>query len=298
MLPDRRSGLAMGLSLGVGVLMLAGKTAAYWLTGSAAILSDAAESVVHVIAVAFAAFSLWLNARPANSRFLYGYEKISFFSAGFEGALIALAAVFIIVEAIIKWMAGLQIERLGLGTILVAAAAIINAFLGWYLIHAGRRANSLILEANGRHVLTDSWTSFGVVAGLCLVMLTGWKPFDPLLAIAVALNILWSGGRLVMRSIGGLMDYSDPATGRILSEKLDRLSEEFGCTYHGLRYRDTGHRLLVEMHLLFPYRTSLGEAHRIATRLEERLAQELGSPVEVITHLESLEDHAEVHRSA
>jgi cation diffusion facilitator family transporter len=288
----------MQISLAVGILMLAGKLTAYALTGSAAILSDAAESVVHVVAVGFAAFSLWLNARPANHRFLYGYERISFFSAGFEGALIVLAALFIIVESVRKWLAGLEIERLGLGTILVAAAACINALLGWYLVRTGRKAGSLILEANGRHVLTDAWTSFGVVAGLCLVLLTGWMPFDPLLAIAVAVNILWSGGKLIFKSVGGLMDYSDPGTGNQLREVLDRLCPESGCIYHDLRYRDTGHRLIIEMHLLFPYETSLGEAHRQATLLERRLIEELRTPAEVITHLESLEDHAEVHRSA
>ena len=288
----------MQLSLAVGILMLAGKLTAYALTGSAAILSDAAESVVHVVAVGFAAFSLWLNARPANHRFLYGYERISFFSAGFEGALIVLAALFIILEAVRKWLAGLEIERLGLGTILVAAAACINTLLGWYLVRMGRKAGSLILEANGYHVLTDAWTSFGVVAGLCLVLLTGWMPFDPLLAIAVAVNILWSGGKLIFKSVGGLMDYSDPGTGNRLREVLDRLCPESGCVYHDLRYRDTGHRLIIEMHLLFPYETSLGEAHRQATLLERRLIEELGTPAEVISHLESLEDHAEVHRPA
>ena len=185
---------AMRMSLAIGVLMLVGKTSAYLITGSAAILSDAAESIIHVIAVGFAAYSLWLSVKPADQRFHYGYERITFFSAGFEGAMIILAAIAIIAAAIQKWLSGLQIDRLGLGTLVVLAAAIINALLGWYLVRTGRRNNSLILEANGKHVLTDSWTSFGVVFGLGLVMLTGWKPLDPLIAIAVALNILWSGG--------------------------------------------------------------------------------------------------------
>jgi cation diffusion facilitator family transporter len=288
--------LAMRLSLGIGVFMLLGKGAAYFLTGSAAILSDAAESVIHVIAVAFAAFSLWLSSRPANKRFLYGYERITFFSAGFEGAMIILAAIAIIYAAIHKWLHGLAIQNLGIGTLFVLAASIINAGLGWYLVRTGRRNHSLILEANGKHVLTDSWTSFGVVGGLCLVMITSWKPFDPLLAIAVAINILWSGGHLVWRSARGLLDYSDPSIGRDLRAKLDALCHALGLRYHGVRFRTTGYRLMVELHLLFPSNCSIAEAHRLATLLEERLPDALGAPTEVITHLESIEDHAEVHR--
>ncbi|MGP8095149.1 MAG: cation diffusion facilitator family transporter [Candidatus Sulfotelmatobacter sp.] len=291
----RAARLAMRLSLAVGVLMLLGKTAAYYVTGSAAILSDFAESVVHVIAVGFAAFSLRLSTKPAAPTFLYGYERISFFSAGFEGAMIIVAAIWILVAAVEKWMAGLRLEHLGWGSLLLLGAGLLNAWLGWYLLRVGKRSHSLIVEADGKHVLTDSLTSFGVVAGLGLVMLTGWKPFDPLIAIAVALNILWSGGRLAWRSAVGLLDYSDPATGKEIREKLDAICNELGVHYHGVRYRTTGHRQIIEVHLLFPHATAVGEAHRLATALEERLPVELAKPAEVITHLESLEDHAAVH---
>jgi len=292
----RDTRFAMRLSLIFGVLMLLGKTGAYFLTGSSAILSDAVESVIHVVAVAFAAFALWLSVQPANQRFLYGYEKVTFFSAGFEGALIVIAALAIIVAAVQKWIAGLAFERLGTGTLLIVGASIINGGLGWYLVRTGRRAGSLILEANGKHVLTDCYTSIGVVAGLCLVLLTGWKSFDPIVAILVAANILWSGGELMRRSVRGLMDYSDPHVAAVLREKLDALCAELGLQYHGVRFRGTGQRLLVELHLLFPYTMSLGEAHERATQLEELLPARLGRPAEVITHLESLEDHSAVHR--
>ena len=286
---------AMRLSLIVGLAMLIGKTTIYFMTHSAAIFSDAAESVVHVIAVGFAAFSLRLSTKSASPQFLYGYERITFFSAGFEGAMIIVAAVAILIEAIRKWIAGLQLEHLGTGALLILVAGILNAGLGYYLLRMGRRTNSLILEADGKHVLTDSWTSFGVVGGLGLVLLTHWKPFDPLVAIAVAANILWSGGHLVWRSAVGLLDYSDPKAGRRIRDKLDSICSELSIEYHGVRFRTTGYRQIIEVHLLFPHSTSVSEAHRLATILEERLPAELGMSAEVMTHLESLEDHADVH---
>lgn len=288
---------AMRLSLAFGFLMLGGKMAAYLITGSAAILSDAAESVVHVVAVAFAWFSLWLSMRPANQRYLYGFERITFFSAGFEGAMIVLAALFIIGVTIRKWLTGLELSNVGAGTLFTVATSAINAGLGWYLVRTGKRTQSLILEANGKHVLTDSWTSAGVVGGLLLVMATGWKPWDAICAIAVAVNILWSGGHLIWRSATGLLDTADPRTGNLLREKLDSLCAEFGIQYHGVRFRSTGHRLLVEVHLLFAGSTTVGEAHRLATLLEERLAETLGQPAELVTHLEAQDDHEAVHRA-
>ena len=294
----RHARFAMRLSLLFGVAMLAGKTAAYFLTHSAAIFSDAAESVIHVIAVAFASFSLRLSLKPASDHFLYGFERISFFSAGFEGALIVVAAVAILIESIREWVLGLALHRLGSGVVLILFAGILNAGLGYYLIRTSRRTHSLILEANGKHVLTDSLTSFGVVAGLVLVLITGWKPFDPLVAIAVAINILWSGGRLVWSSAVGLLDYSDPAAGRKIRERLDAICSELNIQYHGVRFRTTGYRQIIEVHLLFPDLTSVSEAHGLATMVEERLPAELGMPAEVITHLESLEDHAQVHHQA
>jgi len=292
----REARFAMRLSLIVGLAMLIGKATAYFMTHSAAIFSDAAESVIHVIAVGFASFSLRLSAKPASSQFLYGYERITFFSAGFEGAMIVVAAIAILFESIRRWIAGLRLEHLGTGVLLVLMAGILNAGLGYYLLRTGRRTNSLILEANGTHVLTDSWTSFGVVGGLGLVLLTHWKPFDPLVAIAVAANILWSGGHLVWRSAVGLLDYSDPQAGRKIRDKLDVICSELNIQYHGVRFRTTGYRQIIEVHLLFPRLTSVSEAHRLATILEERLPAELGMPAEIMTHLESLEDHADVHR--
>jgi cation diffusion facilitator family transporter len=286
---------AMRLSLGFGLLMFVGKGAAFYFTGSAAIFSDAAESVVHVFAVGFAAYSLSLSTRPAGKHFLYGYERINFISAGFEGAMIMVAAIGIIVTAVEKWLRGLQFEHIGAGTLVVLAAALINLALGWYLVSTGRKTRSILLEANGKHVLTDSWTSFGVFAGLLAVLLTGWKPLDPLVAIGVALQILWSGGGLFFRAARGLLDYSDPEQGRALGEQLDAVCAELGIRYHGVRFRSTGYRTIVHVHLLFPFDMPVGEAHRLATRVEETVAARVDFPAEINTHLEAVEDHAAVH---
>ncbi|MGE5325560.1 MAG: cation diffusion facilitator family transporter [Deltaproteobacteria bacterium] len=285
----------MRLSLAVGFLMLAMKVFAFWITGSAAVLSDAAESVVHVVAVSFAAYSLWLSLKPPDSSHLYGHDKITFFSAGFEGAMIVLAAVYIIFVSIQKWIEGLHLENLGIGTILVLVAGLINGVLGGYLLWAGKKRGSLILEANGKHVLTDCWTSLGVIIGLSLTLLTGWLYFDPIFAIFVALNILWTGGNLIRRSIGGLMDEVDSRTQARILGVLREMCESSGVQFHGLRHRNAGNTIWVEVHLLFPEATSLKSAHELATKIEERIEGELGSRAEVITHLETLQDHDQVH---
>jgi len=292
----RDAHFAMRLSLVVGVLMLAGKMTAYLLTDSAAVFSDAAESVVHVVAVAFALFSLWLSTRPAVPKFQYGYERITFFSAGFEGAMIVLAAGSILYTTVQKLRHGLVLENLGNGVFLIIAAGVLNAGLGWYLVRIGRRNNSIIRAADGKHVLTDCLTSFGVVVGLLLVMMTGRKFLDPVVAFLVSVNILWSGGQLMWQSFKGLLDYSDPKIGHKIRNQLDTICNELGMQYHGVRFRTTGYRQLIEVHLLFPHKTEVGEAHRLATQVEERLSVELGVPAEVTTHLESMEDHSEVHR--
>ncbi len=287
--------LAMSLSLGVGFLMLVAKMLAYGITGSVAILSDAAESVVHVVAVSFAAYSLRLSLKPPDRSHLYGHDKVAFFSAGFEGAMIVMAAFYIIFVSIQKWVVGLRLENLGAGTLLVLLAAIINGALGGYLVWVGKKHHSLILEANGKHVLTDCWTSLGVIMGLTLTLLTGWLHFDPILAIVVALNILWSGAKLMRRSIGGLMDEVDLETEALIKKVLGEKAAELGLVYHGLRHRNAGNTIWVEFHLLFPKGIPLESAHALATQIEEDVESALPAKAEVISHLETIEDHQQVH---
>ncbi len=286
---------AMFLSLAVGLFMLIIKIGAYILTGSTAILSDAAESVVHVAAVSFAAYSLRLSFKPADETHPYGHEKISFFSAGFEGAMIIIAAIYIIYEAVNKWLTGLHLENLGLGTGLTALAAVINGLLGWYLLWVGKKKQSLILEANGRHVLTDSWTSLGVLVGLGLTLVTGWMPWDPICALVVATNILVSGFRLMHRSVSGLMDQAEPEVQKEIERILAEEAARYKVRFHELKHRNLGNTYWVEVHLLFPGDMPVREAHRIATAIENRIENALKPSAFVSTHLESIEDHSEVH---
>lgn len=293
---DRKAlSFAMNLSLAIGLLMFVLKVGAYLLTGSAAILSDAAESVVHVAAVIFAAYSLRLSYKPADESHLYGHAKISFFSAGFEGAMIILAAIYIIYVSVAKWMSGLELENLGFGTVLTGVAAAINAGLGAYLIWIGRRKHSLILIANGKHVLTDFWTSLGVLVGLGLVLITKWLPFDPICGIIMACNILFSGIGLLRSSFAGLMDKADPETHAKLIQSLDDETRKHGVTYHHLRHRSVGDGQWVEVHLLFPTDIMLADAHRTATEIEQAVEHALAPRAHVTTHLESASDHAELH---
>lgn len=293
---DRRAlTLAMRLSLVVGLLMFVMKIGAYVLTGSAAILSDAAESVVHVIAVAFAAYSLRVAQRPADPCHPYGHAKISFFSAGFEGAMIMVAALYILYESIHKWVTGLHLEHLGAGAALTAAAALINGALGAFLLYTGRRRRSLILTANGKHVLTDCWTSIAVLVGLGLTLVTGWLPWDPICGILVACNILYSGFDLMRSASAGLMDHADPEVHRALTELLDRETSQHGVQYHALRHRPLGDALWVDVHLLFADGISLARAHRVATAIERAVARDMPTETWMTTHLESCDDHDRVH---
>ncbi len=293
---DRRAlSYAMTSSVVVGLVMLVLKFGAYLLTGSAAVLSDTAESVVHMAAVSFAAYSLRLSRKPADASHMYGHAKIAFFSAGFEGAIILLVALYIIYESIHKWMTGLRLQHLGLGILLCAIAAVVNGALGVFLIRTGRRNRSLILVANGKHVLTDCWTSAAVVVGLALTVVTGWLPWDPICGIAMAINIVVSGVALIQSASAGLMDKADPTFQRQLAGILDRECRRFNVSYHNLRHRNLGDAQWIDVHLLYPPGTLLGNAHRTATAIEDAIESELEPRAHVTTHLECSGDHKALH---
>lgn len=287
---------AIRLSFIVGVLMLLTKWYAYGITGSSAILSDAAESVVHIIGVGFAVFSLWLSQQPPDKSHPYGHEKINYFSAGIEGGLIVIAAIYIIFVSVKRLIVGIELTNLDEGAYFTLGASIVNLWLGLFLVRKGKKTKSLILIANGKHVLTDSWTSFGIVVGLTLTLLTGWLPFDPIVAILVAVNILWAGGKLVRRSAGGLMDEGNTELENLIHKVLDEETGRKELKYHQLKYRESGDSVWIEFHLLFPKGTLLEEAHQSATEVESILKNSISSSVNVVTHLEPIEKHDEIHR--
>lgn len=275
--------------------MLVMKTYAYMITGSAAILSDAAESVVHVFAVGFAAYSMWLSLKPADRDHTYGHDRIAFFSAGFEGALIMLAACYIIFEGIHKLIFGFELENIDLGMLYICLATAINGILGFYLVYQGKKYYSLVLEADGKHILTDCLTSLGVITALVLTRVTGWMAIDPIIAIMIGINILWTGVKLIRNAIRGLMDEADPKMDKKITKILERLTAECHATYHNLRHRNAGNRLMIEVHLLFPDRCTISEAHRMATQMEREIEEHFEIPVEFISHLEPFEGHDAIH---
>lgn len=293
---DRKDmNFAMRLSFLVGLFMLLIKTYAYFITGSAAILSDAAESVIHVFAVGFAAYSMWLSLKPADANHLYGHEKISFFSAGFEGAMIIIAALFIFYESIHKIINGIELQNIDQGILFIIAAVLINFILGYYLVRKGKKYKSIILEANGKHILTDCLTSFGVIVALVLVKLTGISLFDPIVAIIAAMNILWTGSKLMQKSIRGLMDQTDPTLHKQILVTIKEETLRRGLDFHHLRHRMAGNKVFIEFHLLFPTDVKLKDAHELASEIESKLQQSLDMPAEVSTHLEPEVNHDVIH---
>jgi cation diffusion facilitator family transporter len=274
------------ISLIVGFAMLIMKATAYFITHSAAIFSDALESIVHVAATSMAFYSVILSARPADESHPYGHGKVEFFSAGIEGGLIVIAAVAITYEAVRGIIFGRELVQLDTGMLLTLAAAIINLVLGWFLIKRGRATNSLTLVADGKHVLTDSWTSFGVVGGLLFVKFTGVQILDPLVAIAVALNILVSGYQLMRVSIGGLMDESDEETLTRVVEIVNKRRTAEWINVHHLRVMRSGQMHHVDFHLTIPFYWNVEKAHSFQHSIEDGLVGGLDDHAQVLIHLD------------
>ena len=287
---------AIRASLAVAVLMLVGKLWAYAITGSTAIFSDALESVIHLGATAMAAFSLWYASRPPDSDHPYGHGKIAYFSSGVEGALILVAAVAIVYEAVRALIEGPEIQSLGLGLLITAALGAVNLVLGLALVRIGRRTNALVLVANGHHVLTDMWTSLGVLVGIGLVWLTDLVWLDPVVALAMGLNILWTSGRLMREAYGGLMERVDAGeTERVLGVLAEGQSEGLISGYHHVRHRRVNDQVWLEQHLLMPDDLMLDAAHRRASDVEARQrALFPESQVQITSHLEPVShEHGE-----
>lgn len=276
----------INLSLVVAVALLALKVTATFLTGSSAIYSDAVESVVHLVAVIFASWALRIAQKPADSTHHFGHDKVQYLSSGFEGAMIAVAAIMILYEAGRQFIFGVEIDRVGLGIALTATAAVVNLILALALLRTGKTTDSPLLRANGLHVLTDVWTSVAVLIALVLIHATGWLWWDPIAAIIAALNILFTGVRLIRQSLAGLLDEADPIKERALIDLLDSVCADHHAGYHNFRHRHSGHVDWVEMHLVFEDQMKVVDAHAAATAIESAIARHLGPNARVITHLE------------
>lgn len=277
------------LSIAAAIATIGLKTAAWVITDSVGLLSDAAESVVNLVAAIVAMAALRWAAKPADEEHAYGHAKAEYFSAGVEGALIFVAAMSIGVTAIGRLLNPQPIEDVGIGLAVSAGASLINVVVGGLLLRTGRRERSIVLEADGKHLITDVWTSIGVVAGVAGVAATGWEQLDALVALAVAVNIVVVGSALLRRSAGGLMD-------RALSDTEHREIEEVlqhfraqGVEFHALRTRQAGSRAFLSMHVLVPGAWSVQRGHDLAEDVEEKLRERLPYAT-VFTHLEPAED--------
>jgi len=277
------------LSVAAALTTIGMKSAAYWLTGSVGLLSDAVESLVNLAAAIVTLTMLSVAARPPDEEHAYGYSKAEYFASGFEGALIFLAALAIMAAAVDRLLAMQPLEQLGFGLIISAAAAGVNGIVAMVLVRAGKRHNSIALEADGHHLLTDVWTSAGILVALVAVLLTGWQWLDPLIAIGVALNILWTGYRLLKRSALGLLDRALPSDQRAaIGAVLDRYVAQ-GVEFHALRTRQAAGRSFVSVHVLVPGVWTVQRGHDLLEEIE-RDVREVVPNVTVFTHIEPRED--------
>ena len=281
---DRAAKVALA-SVAIGLVVLGLKYLAYRLTGSVALYSDALESVVNVVAAGAAFLALWVSAKPADANHPYGHHKAEYFSAVLEGVLIVLAALSILRAAYQGYVAPQPLDAPALGLAVNAVASVINGLWSWALISRGRRWRSPALIADGHHLLADVVTSAGVLLGVGLVALTGWLVLDPLLAALVALNILWSGWRLVRQSVGGLMD--EAASPEVLARIRALISEyaDGALEAHDLRTRHAGRSTFIDFHLVVPADMRVADAHDICDRIEAALKQDVEGAV-VIIHVE------------
>jgi len=278
--------IAISCSLLVGITLMALKFYVYWITGSSAILSDALESIINVVASAFALGSIILAAKPPDPTHPYGHGKIEYFSAGFEGALIVFAAVGIVWTAIPQILSPHELPHLQLGLLILLATSAANLILGVGLVRAGKATHSLILTADGKHVLTDVYTSAGVLLGLFMVHLTQWYWLDGALALLVALNILVIGFKLIRESFAGLMDASDPELLQQISELLARQRKSTWIDIHRLRAIRSGNRIHLDFHLILPRDLTLEKAHIEVTQLQQVINHHLDGKADILIHAE------------
>jgi cation diffusion facilitator family transporter len=279
------------LSIGAAVLTIVLKAAAYLLTGSVGLLSDALESLVNLVGALMALAMLTVAARPEDEDHTYGHSKAEYFSSGVEGTLILVAAVSIVIAAIPRLITPKPLEQIGLGLAVSVGASLVNLVVALIIRRASKTHNSVTLEANSNHLMTDVWTSAGVLAGVGAVTITGWQRLDPIVAMLVAANIIWAGVGIVRKSILGLMDTAVSPEEQKLIHGVLELHKQAGVEFHALRTRQSGARQFVSLHVLVPGRWSVQRGHKLLEVIEADIRNALPNAA-VLTHLESLEDPA------
>jgi cation diffusion facilitator family transporter len=280
------------LSIAAALATIVLKGIAWWVTDSVGLLSDALESFVNLAAAVLALSMLRLAASPPDKDHPYGFSKAEYLAAGSEGALIVLAAAGILFTALPRLFSPAPIETPGLGLGLSIAASAINLAVAQVLLRVGREHHSITLEADGKHLMTDVWTSAGVIAGVALVFLTGWLRLDPLIALAVAAHIVWTGVGLVRRSISGLLDAAiSPDEQAELTKLFAEYSKRHGVSFHALRTRQAGARRFVSFHLLVPDAWTVAHAHQLSEEIESRMRSMVPNAL-VETHIEPISDPA------
>ncbi|MBF6597857.1 MAG: cation transporter [Fermentimonas sp.] len=283
------------LSIGAAIVTIVLKSYAYYVTGSVGLMSDALESFVNLFAAIFALLMLIISQKPADKKHMYGHSKAEYFSSAAEGALIIIAAFSIIRSAIPRIINPVSIENVDLGLLLSLIASLVNFGVGSVLIINGKKRKSLILEADGRHLMTDVWTSLGVIVGIIIVKFTGWYIVDPIIALFVAVNIMYTGYKLIKRSARGLMDATIPDEDmKQIIVYLDSLKSK-QIEYHSLMTRVAGQRKFIFFHLLVPGNWTVKHGHDCADEIEEHIISMFTEPVTVDTHLEPVEDPASMN---
>ncbi|NQU29296.1 MAG: cation transporter [Anaerolineae bacterium] len=277
------------LSIAAALITIALKAGAYVLTGSVGLLSDAIESIVNLFAAIMALSMLTIAARPADESHAYGHGKAEYFSSNMEGILILVAAVGIMVTAVERIINPREIEQVGIGLAVSVVATLVNFVVARVLLKAGKQYGSITLEADSHHLMTDVWTSIGVLVGVGAAGLTGWSILDPIIALAVSVNIIYTGMQLIRRSVEGLMDASLSKDEMQAVEDVLAKYREQGIDFHALRTRQAGARHFISVHVLVPGKLTVHDAHHIAEDIENEIRAVVQNSV-AFTHLEPIED--------
>ncbi|QJW89930.1 cation transporter [Spirosoma taeanense] len=279
----------MGVSLGLSIVLLVLKFTAYFLTSSTAILTDAVESIVNVVASGFAFYSIYLAGQPRDQNHPYGHGKVEFLSSGFEGAMILSAGLVILWQAILSFYEPKVLTNLDWGVALVGLTAAANAFVGWMLIRSGRQTDSLALTADGRHLLTDTFSSVVVMVGVALVGLTGQTWIDPALSLLLSFVIIYNGFQLIRQSVARLMDETDAPTLERVVALLNVHKDRNWIDVHNLRVQKYGADLHVDCHLTLPYYWNLNQVHDQVHQFEDTLKDGFRNEVEIFVHTDPCE---------